>query len=145
MPSEATNQATRREWRELGFFYDRDSDAQEWRIFGSVAGLRKFAQLVREYALNPRSDALSEHDHYGPYSYLEIGTWSDSEITDHWIAGPVRELLSLSSLIDDLLPHATAGDRFSLRKDYAPSSPYDLVLLVHDDAFDPARADTQCW
>jgi len=43
MPSEATNNATRREWRELGFFYDRDDENKVWRLTGSRAGLLRFA------------------------------------------------------------------------------------------------------
>lgn len=39
MPSEATNEATRRAWRELGFFCDRNDAAKEWRIVGSVKDL----------------------------------------------------------------------------------------------------------
>jgi hypothetical protein len=39
MPSEATNRATRREWRELGFFYLRDDRTKVWTLAGSRAGL----------------------------------------------------------------------------------------------------------
>jgi hypothetical protein len=35
MPSEATNRATRREWRELGFFYLRDDRTKVWTLAGS--------------------------------------------------------------------------------------------------------------
>ena len=145
MPSDATNQATRREWRELGFFYERDDAAKHWRLIGSAQGLLRFAQLVRDYAANPGHDMLSEHAHYGPYMYLEIGTWSGPEITDHWIAGRPSDLLRLSTVIQERLARATVGDRFRLRSAYVPSSTYELVIEVRDDAFDPARADANCW
>ncbi len=66
--------ATRREWRELGFFYDYDEKQACWRLVGAQAGLLKFCELLRQYADNPKNDKLSEHDHYGPYSYLKVMT-----------------------------------------------------------------------
>ena len=33
--NEAANEATRRAWRALGFFCDRNDAAKEWRIVGS--------------------------------------------------------------------------------------------------------------
>ena len=48
MPSEAANEATRRAWRELGFFCGRDAAAKEWRIVGSVKGLRRFAAEIED-------------------------------------------------------------------------------------------------
>ena len=39
MRSEKKNEAIRREWRELGFFYDRNDSAKAWLIRGSRAGL----------------------------------------------------------------------------------------------------------
>jgi hypothetical protein len=66
MPTQDTNEATRSEWRELSFFYDRDDVAKEWRIVGSVKGLQKFSAAMRDYASNPANDSLSEHEHFGP-------------------------------------------------------------------------------
>ena len=74
MPSEAADEATRRAWRELGFFCCRDKAAKEWRIVGSVKGLRKFASELRKYASNPANDRLSEYQHFGPSMNLEVGT-----------------------------------------------------------------------
>ena len=48
-------------WRELGFFCGRNDAAKEWRIVGSVKGLRKFAAEIRKYASNPANDRLSEY------------------------------------------------------------------------------------
>ena len=145
MPSAETNEATREEWRDLGFFYDRDDASNSWRIAGTVHGLRKFAGLVRDYALNPKSESLSEHEHFGPYMFLEIGTWSQPEITNHWIAGPLKDLSSLASLIENVADTSPVGERVSLRRLFAAESPYDLIVEVKDDAFDPARDDPQCW
>lgn len=145
MSSNKINQMTQREWRELGFFYDRDDDIKEWRLQGSRAGLHKLATALRDYAAHPGHAALSEHEHLGPYYYLEIGTWSSPEITDHWIAGPLQELQELADSVDTYLVAASAGDCICLRALFAPSSSHELVLQVREDDFDPAAADTACW
>ena len=145
MPSAEANEATREEWRDLGLFHDRDDASNSWRIAGTVHGLRKFAGLVRDYASNPRNESLSEHEHFGPYMFLEIGTWSQPEITNHWIAGPLKDLSSLASLIESVADTSPVGERVSLRRLFAAESPYDLIVEVKDDAFDPAREDPQCW
>ena len=145
MPSAEANEATRGEWRDLGFFYDRDDASNSWRIAGTVQGLRKFAGLVRDYALNSKNESLSEHEHFGPYMFLEIGTWSQPEITNHWIAGPLKDLSTLASLIESVADLSPVGERVSLRRLFAAESPYDLIVEVKDDGFDPAREDPQCW
>ena len=61
MSSEAAKEAKCRAWRELGFFCGRDKAAKEWRIVGSVKGLRKFAAEIRSYASNSANDRLSEY------------------------------------------------------------------------------------
>ena len=88
---------------------------------------------------------MSEHEHFGPYMFLEIGTWSQPEITNHWIAGPLKDLSSLASLIESVADTSPVGERVSLRRLFAAESPYDLIVEVKDDAFDPAREDPQCW
>jgi hypothetical protein len=35
MPSHSVNAATKREWRELSFYYDRDDEARVWRLTAS--------------------------------------------------------------------------------------------------------------
>src|SRR5580704_6177371 len=74
MPSDATNSATKLDWRELGFFYDRDDQARNWRLTGSRAGLLRFRDALLSYVADPRNALDSEREHYGPYSYLEVMT-----------------------------------------------------------------------
>jgi hypothetical protein len=145
MPSEQVNQQTRAEWRELGFYYDFDRTANEWRLVGSPRGLAGFVTLLREYIAEPVNTALSEHSHYGPYMYLEIGTWSHAEITDHWIAGTLSDLQLLSDLAASALAESIPGSIVRLGRQFAPMSTTDLVLEVRDAAFDPATADPACW
>ncbi|TAL77581.1 MAG: hypothetical protein EPN75_12485 [Beijerinckiaceae bacterium] len=145
MPTEKVNEATRREWRKLGFFYDRDDKTKEWLIRGSRAGLLEFSRILLEYSRNPHRQQLSEHDHLGPYMYLKIGTWSARIIDDHWIAGTSDDLAVLSTLITERISKAKEGDMVRLRQAYAPASPYELRLEVCGDEFDPAVADKACW
>ena len=145
MPTEKVNEATRREWRDLGFFYDQDSATKEWLIRGSRAGLLGFARILLECSKNPRRQLLGEHDHLGPDMYLEIGTWNERVIDDHWIAGTLADLSALSTLISDRVSKAREGDALRFRESFAPASPYELRLEVCSDEFDPAAADSACW
>ena len=144
MPSEATNEATRRAWRELGFFCGRDKAAKEWRIIGSVKGLRKFAAEIRKYASNSAHDRLSEYTHLGPAMNLEVGTSHQTEITEQWIGGPLVDLLRLATLIERSAQANVVGKRIALRANFSPMAPYELILDVRDEAFDPASADPTC-
>ena len=144
MPSDETKEATRRVWRELGFFCGRDAVAKEWRIVGSVKGLRKFAAEIRSYASNSANDRLSEYTQFGPAMNLEVGTSHQTEITEQWIGGPLVDLLRLATLIDRSVQANVVGKRIALRSNFSPMAPYELILDVRDDAFDPASADPAC-
>jgi hypothetical protein len=145
MPSEQTNVATRRKWRELGFFYDRDDIEKRWRIVGTRGGLSRFCDELVAFAGNSKNEAKSEHVHLGPYMYLELGSWPYPQITDHWIAGPLSTLRGLADVIRLKLASAAVGDVISFRDVFAPGSPYDLILELRSDGFDPAKEDSACW
>jgi len=144
MPSDAANEATRRAWRELGFFCGRDAAAKEWRIVGSVKGLRMFAAEIRSYASNPVNDRLSEYTQFGPAMNLEVGTSHQTEITEQWIGGPLVDLLRLATLIERSAQANVVGKRIALRANFSPMAPYELILDIRDGAFDPASADPTC-
>jgi len=144
MPSDAAKESTRRAWRALGFFCGRNDTAKEWRIVGSVKGLRKFAAEIRKYASNPANDRLSEYTQFGPAMNLEVGTSHQTEITEQWIGGPLVELLRLATLIERSAQDNVVGKRIALRSNFSPLAPYELILDVRDDAFDPALADLTC-
>jgi len=144
MPSEETKESTRRAWRELGFFCGRDRAAKEWRIVGSVKGLRKFAAEIRKYASNPVNDRLSEYTHFGPAMNLEVGTSHQPEITEQWIGGPLVDLLRLATFIERSVQDNVVGKRVALRSNFSPMAPYELILDVRDESFDPASADPTC-
>lgn len=138
------DESTRREWRELGFFYDRDDAVRKWRIVGTAEGLQKFASMVSAYASDATNDAPSEHQHFGPYMFLEIGTWHEPEITHHWIAGPVPDLAALAAHVRESIPSLTVGVPRSVRAAFSPTSEYGLVLELGSEPFDPAGEDSRC-
>lgn len=134
------NQATRKEWRDLGFFHHRDHTTKGYQFIGSRAGLLRFRDLLLEYAADPSNDYESEHDHYGPY-YLEIMTWPEAGFDEHGIRGSLQDLKRLAAIVESHLAKARPGETIRIQSEYATTSPYALVLLVREDGFDPASAD----
>jgi len=132
---------TRREWQDLGFFYDLDESAKDWIIVGSQVGLARFAALLRGYVADPRNAMQSEHEHYGPYHYLEVMTWTEAGMDDHSIHGTLLDLERLAELVDKRAAVLRPGERARIREEYAPNAKYGLVLNLREDAFDPATLD----
>ena len=134
--------ATIQEWRDLGFHYDRDDDRCVWALTGSVAGLSQFADILRQFAANPRNDVPFEHDHYGPYGYLKIMNAPDERGFDsNAIFAPRRDFATLADQIDSQLASATIGSTLAFSRDWAPDSKYELRLIVAPDDFDPGLYD----
>lgn len=141
-PSEKVNQATTKEWRELGFYYRFDDKTTRWLLAGSKTGLQEFAHIVANYASNPRNEGISEHMHLGPYMYLEIMTWSEAKITSHAIGGTLSDLHRLAELINDAVSRAQVGDQITIDSQYSSHNEAALVLEVQAEDFDPASADS---
>ena len=142
-PSELTNQATRSEWRELGFFYERETNPNSWRIVGSLDGLANFPRLLDLYARDPRNQAQSEHSHYGPYMYLKVETAESPQIDERSIRGSLSDLLRLRDLVAERLRQAKRGDSFFVGTEYSQSVTHPLHFDVREDGFDPASADSK--
>jgi hypothetical protein len=143
MPSEAVNETTRREWRNLGFFYDVDESQKEWRLVGSRSGLLRFRDILQEYVANPRNETESEHDHYEPYMYLKVLTWSEPGIDGNAIYGTLQDLRRLASIIEAKLKDTQPGSVLRIQEEFADSCQYCLVLDVRNEGFDPASADPE--
>jgi len=141
MPSDATNESTRREWRQLGFFYDRDDEAKVWKITGSRAGLFKFRDALLDYVANPLNNSKSEHEHYGPYGFLEIMTWPEPGFDEHAIRGSLADLARLAKLVEVKVNFSQPKSDIFIKEEFAVNSPYALVLEFREDGFDPASPD----
>ena len=131
------------EWRNLGFYYDRDDriDVNQWRFYGSKKGLQNFVSLLEKYTNNPQNDIISEHDHFGPYSYLKIMTWDKPVITEDYIAGTFQDLKKLKQIINDKLSHSQPGQTFNIDKDYGIENTITAKFFVMSDDFDPYTMD----
>jgi hypothetical protein len=140
--SEAMDEATRREWRELGFYYEKDDQAKRWRFVGSRAGLMKFHEALLAYVADDRNSQDSQHEHYGPYMYLEVMTWPEAGADGHSIHGTIDDLRRLAGLIGERLASTLPGDRFVIGPEYSPSAEYSMHFEVMEDGFDPVVADT---
>ncbi|PYS69060.1 MAG: hypothetical protein DMF69_18145 [Acidobacteria bacterium] len=140
MPNWELNQRTANEWRELGFFYDYDKGESCWRLVGSREGLMKFVELLESYVMKPQNGQLSEHQHYGPYFYLKLMTWSQAQITDNAICGTLSDFRRLANLVRSKLESLGEGSIVTIGDEYAPSTSV-LRFEVKEAGFDPARAD----
>ncbi len=131
----------REEWRDLGFFYDVDRAKKEWLLVGSRAGLLRFAERLRRYVEEAGRTAVSEHEHFWPYGYLEVMTSTKAGMDDHSIHGTIADLGRLADIIDRSIALVGPGSQVRLREEYAADSEYSLVLDVRVDDFDPVSAD----
>jgi hypothetical protein len=141
VPSEATNEATRREWRELGFFYELRDDSPCWRLVGSATGLGNLVALLDSYVRDPRNQTLSEHEHYGPYRYLKIQTADAPGIDGQGIRGRISDLARLRDLIASGIRSSGPGQTLRFGPEYAAAVSHPLQLEVREDSFDPAAED----
>lgn len=139
---ESDKEYVRSDWRKLGFYYECDDLLKERRLVGSREGLLRFAELLRNYAADPRNAMKSEHEHYGPYMSLEVMTWPEAGMDDHAIQGPLPELERLAGLVERKLEGLQPGSEVRIREEFAPSAEYALVLELRDDSFDPASMDS---
>jgi hypothetical protein len=139
--TEQLRQETRREWRALGFFYDYQDAARCWIIRGSRNGLRYFADILREYAREPAHAGLAQHEHYGPYSYLKLVTWSSPRIVEDGLYGQLTDFQRLSEVVEAKVLESLPGASFRLEDGYGDANEAALVVEVASDDFDPAEAD----
>lgn len=144
MPSRETNAMTKQEWRQLGFFYERDEQAKKWKVVGSASGVKRLSQLLREYVADPKHAQLSEHDHYGPYMYLKVMTWTEPRLDSHSISGRIQDLAQLADLVEAKVAATPEGSRFTVGQEYAPGCEFVLEFEIRGEGFDPSTADPYC-
>src|ERR1700761_4282854 len=97
--SEKTRQATIRDWRKLGFYYEVNELKRRWEFRGSREGLRKLGELLIAYAGEHDENCDSEHEHYGPYMYLKVMTRDEMAFTERGIEGPLEKIGELGRAI----------------------------------------------
>lgn len=120
----------RQEWRDLRFYYEfREANAQ-WRLVGSLAGLLRFCDLLREYASDARNTRLSEHEHYGPYRYLKVMTWHEAAILPDAIAGTLADLMRLADIVEGRLRKCMGGNTFCVEAKFAQANSAALCFSL---------------
>jgi hypothetical protein len=142
-PSEATKQATREEWRELGFYYEMTKEPPRWRFVGSATGLAGFVQLLEEYVGNPRNSMCSEHIHLGPYMYLKVQTAEIPAIDCRGIRGSLVDLARLRDLVSAKLQDGSSEQTFEIGQEYSDNAAFPIQFEIRAKGFDPASADPQ--
>lgn len=141
--ADMTDDDIKQGWRKLGFFCELDEQKKVWTLTGSRAGLLYFPDLLLGYVADPKNSVNGEHEHYGPYGSLEVMTWQDAGFDGHAIRGSLGHLTHLAELIEAKLASAQPGEPIRIREEFAPGSPYSLLLDVRVDGFDPASADRE--
>ncbi|MEA2765407.1 MAG: hypothetical protein QOK07_1811 [Gemmatimonadaceae bacterium] len=138
-----TEEQIKQQWRKLGFYCEIDGEKKLWTVTGSRAGLLYFPDLLLGYVADPQNASDNAHQHYGPYGTLEIMTWPDAGFDSHTIRGSLVALTHLAEIVEAKLAFAEPGSPIRIREEFAPESPYSLMLDVRADGFDPSSADRE--
>jgi mRNA-degrading endonuclease toxin of MazEF toxin-antitoxin module len=68
-------------------------------------------------------------------------TWPEAGFDDHAIRGSLADIARLATVIENKLAAALPGTSIPIREEFAADSPFELILEVTEDGFDPASAD----
>ncbi len=136
------NEQTRSEWRKLGYYYCYDDGVSTWFVRGSRCGLEQFCCDVRNYAADSNHSGISEHEHYGPYSYLKLVTWNEAKITADGIYGRLEDFVRLAQVIERKCSQADTGATIAIENEYSRHNEARLALTIMKDDFDPASEDS---
>jgi hypothetical protein len=142
-PAEISDDKIKQGWRQLGFFCELDEQKRVWTLTASRRGLLYFPDLLLGYVNDPQNAIDGSRKHYGPYGSLEIVTWHDAGFDGHGIRGSLDDLTRLAELVETKLIAAEPGESIQIRDEYAPESPFSLVLDVRADGFDPSSTDRE--
>lgn len=134
-------ESTRRDWRELGFFYLSDYFGQVWHLHGSLEGLGKFADRLESYAHSSDAALNRGHDHLGPHCYLALTAWTHADIDKSGIRGQACDFERMAGLVRDACASVEPGQTLRVREQFGTQTAYALILHVHADEFDPASLD----
>jgi hypothetical protein len=141
--TEMTKKITIEEWRQLGYYYERDDDNKEWIITASPFGVKTFAQSILRYAESTRFSEYGDHEHYGPYWYLKIMTTPLPEMNENAISGTKDDLKRLYEIIREKVENSEPGSNITIGKEYAEDCEYKLVLKLQEYGYDPSINDPQ--
>src|SRR4051812_33238841 len=116
--SALATEATRKEWRDLGFYYISDDIAKEGHLHGNASGLLNFVRSLESYAGNPANAGESEHEHLGPHMYLTLTTWPTAKLDARGVSGQPNDLLRLAGYLRKELEIASSGQVLRVGQQY---------------------------
>jgi len=134
---------TQEEWRQLGYYYERDDANKKWVIVASPFGIKLFVNQLLAYANNEKNRSKSQHEHWGPYSYLKIMTLDEPGIDEHSIHGSLLDLKKLANIIKENLHDDLINKSLKIKDEYSKNCRYALEIMIKDYGFDPSSQDKQ--
>ena len=133
----------RREWRELGVYYETDNTTKELKFYGDRKGIEIFSYVIKEYCDKRENFQVSERLYLGPYSYLLIMTSDRPFISTDVIAGTIGDLKKLSELIREKLKKTKTEESFTIDNEFGDNNKAKITIKVMADKFDPVTMDAQ--
>ncbi len=126
-----------KEWESLGFYYTFDKKQNCWIFTGSKKGLLNFCNVLDEYVKNPVHKDISEHEHYGPDSYLKLITWNYPIIKESGIYGRLEDFKKLSDFLKYVL-WSNKRKEIVIDKEFSEKNECYILLKIMNKNFDPA-------
>lgn len=127
-----------KEWRELGFYYHFDDSKNNWVFIGPQKGIINFCKLLNNYVYNPSNVGISEHEHFGPDSYLKVITWDTPIIKKSGIYGTLEDIKRLADLIKYKILNNSNSKEIIIDKEYSESNECFILIKIMEDDYDPA-------
>jgi len=131
---------TRKEWRDLGFFYVSSESNKAWSLHGSQNGLLNLAGEIRTFC--GKNEIFGEHEHLLPHWYLTLTFDEHLDINGRGIQGRKSDFLALASNIEKVLFDCKIGDTIDV-SEFIDNSSYKMVLSICEAKFDPSTLDPQ--
>jgi hypothetical protein len=143
MPTIETDEDTRREWGALGVHTSRNDSAHNWIIEGGPEGLLGFATMLREFAGELTHHTDLQERSVGPSTPLRLRRSGQAQVNEGGIQGSPGDFIGLADIIQRCVGVFRPGELASVGAEYAPSSPYRLLLRIHPPRTDPASLGPQ--
>ena len=141
MSVSSLDQSISEAWRDLGFYYEFNETDSQWQFVGSKEGLAQFVRLLRDYAADPQNSKIYEHEHFGPYWYLKVMTFTKPDISESAIVGDPSDIARLANLFERKLLETPEDMSFTIREEYCPGCSSAICVKIEKSGFDPATAD----
>jgi hypothetical protein len=131
---------TREGWRELGFWFDCDWQAERWSFRANRRGLAALVARLRDFAADRVDPEDDDHVHLGPYASLRLAHGERASLDRRGFTGQRDDFETLARELERLAAAGTAVPREFARA-FTGADGFDAVMTVEPDNFDPASAD----